>query len=76
MEKIKFKIYMTSFALVLFCIFEPLILFVSGYFAGWIFFLQISAFQSFDELLPPSIFAISSYFSFNSSYMERISPAA
>jgi len=43
MKKIKFKIYMTSFALVLFCIFEPLILFVSGYFAGWILKVTIGS---------------------------------
>ena len=45
MKKIKFKIYMTSFALVLFCIFEPLILFVSGYFAGWIFYYRYRLFN-------------------------------
>ena len=43
MKKIKFKIYMTSFALVLFWIFEPLILFVSGYFAGWILKVTIGS---------------------------------
>lgn len=43
MKKIEFKIYMTRFALVLFYILDPVILFVSGYFAGWILKVTIGS---------------------------------